>query len=141
MNSLIEPIVIGLLQGILEWLPISSQGNLVIYLITFLGYKETETLNTAIFLHLGTGLAALLYFRKDVVNIIIAEKKEYDVLFSKDNIDEIACNVQDAYMEAIKEFTGFYIHGYGEVAYVLKALKEDPKSIVGISKKVLNNKK
>ena len=81
-------------------------------------------------------------FGKPFINqLLIAEKNEYDVLFEKDNIDEIACNVENAYMEAIKEFTGFYIHGYGEVAYVLKALKEDPKSIIGISKKVLNNKK
>ena len=71
MNSLIESIIIGLLQGLLEWLPVSSEGNLVIVLVGVFGLSAEETISTAIFLHMGTGLAALLYFRKEVIEILI----------------------------------------------------------------------
>jgi undecaprenyl-diphosphatase len=83
VNNLIEAIFTGLLQGLLEWLPLSSEGNIVFFLFTFFGYSKTETLNTAIFLHLGTGLAALLYFRKEIIKILLAETKEYDDIRSK----------------------------------------------------------
>ena len=71
MNSLIESIIIGILQGLLEWLPVSSEGNLVIVLVGVFGLSAEETISTAIFLHMGTGLAALLYFRKEVIEILI----------------------------------------------------------------------
>ena len=71
MNSLIESIIIGILQGLLEWLPVSSEGNLVIVLVGVFGLSAEETLSTVIFLHIGTGLAALVYFRKEVYDILI----------------------------------------------------------------------
>ena len=83
MNTLIEAIVSGLLQGLLEWLPVSSEGNVVLFLITFFGFSKAEILSTAIFLHLGTGLAALLYFRRDIAEILLAETKEYYEIRSK----------------------------------------------------------
>jgi len=71
VNSLIESIIIGILQGLLEWLPVSSEGNLVIVLVGVFGLSAEETLSTVIFLHIGTGLAALVYFRKEVYDILI----------------------------------------------------------------------
>ena len=71
MNSLIGSVVIGLLQGLLEWLPVSSEGNLVIVLVGVFGLSAEETISTVIFLHIGTGLAALVYFRKEVYDILI----------------------------------------------------------------------
>ena len=71
MNSLIESVIIGLLQGLLEWLPVSSEGNMVIVLVGVFGLSAEETLSTVIFLHIGTGLAALVYFRKEVYDILI----------------------------------------------------------------------
>ncbi len=77
MNTVIESIVIGVLQGLLEWLPISSEGNMVIVLVSIFGLQIEETLNTAIFLHIGTGLAALIYFRIEVIKILLGETEEY----------------------------------------------------------------
>lgn len=59
------------MQGLLEWLPVSSEGNMVILLTQLFGYGVEETLNTVIFLHLGTGFAALTYFREPVLNILL----------------------------------------------------------------------
>jgi|TARA_B100001971_G_scaffold213439_1_gene246794 undecaprenyl-diphosphatase len=68
--DLINALVLGLLQGILEWLPVSSQGNLVLLAITLLRLEPSYALNFSVYLHLGTGLAALVYFRREVIRII-----------------------------------------------------------------------
>lgn len=63
-----EQIILGLVQGIAEWLPISSEGAIVAVKNTFFPNGETlsELIKLALFLHLGTFLAALIYFRKAV---------------------------------------------------------------------------
>jgi len=71
VDSLTASIISGILQGLLEWLPVSSEGNMVILLTQLFGYGVEETLNTVIFLHLGTGFAALTYFREPVLNILL----------------------------------------------------------------------
>jgi undecaprenyl-diphosphatase len=66
----IKALMLGLLQGVLEWLPVSSQGNLVVLAIAFLGLEPEYALSLSVYLHLGTGLAALVYFRNEVVGIL-----------------------------------------------------------------------
>lgn len=66
-----EAIISGIVQGIAEWLPISSEGILVLIKTNFFGGGELNViLKEVLFLHLGTVLAALIYFRKDVWNLI-----------------------------------------------------------------------
>lgn len=72
---MIQSIVSGILQGILEWLPISSQGNLVLLMINFLGYSPTQALSFSIFLHGGTLLAVITYFRKEIKDLVLALRK------------------------------------------------------------------
>lgn len=60
---------LGVLQGITEFLPISSSGHLVI-LQNLFGIKEPEVLFDAS-LHLGTLLALLIYFRHDIMNMLL----------------------------------------------------------------------
>ena len=73
MVSLLEAAIIGLIQGVLEWLPVSSEGNVILFLVSVLGLDPSETLYLAVFLHLGTGLAALVYYRKESWNILIGD--------------------------------------------------------------------
>jgi len=65
---MLEGIILGIIQGITEWLPVSSEGILVLVKSNFFGEGESlrEMIGFAVFLHLGTFLAALLYFRRDV---------------------------------------------------------------------------
>lgn len=70
---MLEYIVLGILQGIAEWLPVSSEGMIVLVKHNFFpsdGGIE-ETIRLALFMHLGTFLAAFVYFFKDVKQLIL----------------------------------------------------------------------
>ncbi len=69
MNEIINYIIIGVLQGTIEWLPISSQGNLVIYLANFLKISPQLSLNYSLLLHIGTLGSAIVYFRNEIKEI------------------------------------------------------------------------
>jgi len=69
---LLHAIVLGLVQGLSEFLPISSSGHLVLTR-WFLGWDEQPPDVEKAFdvaLHFGTLVAVLLYFRKDVVHYV-----------------------------------------------------------------------
>lgn len=68
---MIEQIVLGIIQGITEWLPISSEGALVLAQVNFFQSEAPlrELVSFALFLHLGTFLAALVYFWRDVLHL------------------------------------------------------------------------
>ncbi len=56
-------LLLGAVQGITEWLPISSQGVVSLFgRFMDLGVSEIDA---ALFLHLGTMMAVLIYFRRD----------------------------------------------------------------------------
>jgi undecaprenyl-diphosphatase len=62
-----EAIVLGLVQGLTEFLPISSSGHLLIVPKAF-GWDDPGAAFTAV-IQLGTKLAVLLYFRSDLTHI------------------------------------------------------------------------
>ncbi len=59
---------LGILQGIFEWLPISSEG--VVALTSQIFKINFSPIDCALFLHLGTLFAVLIYFRRDFQRII-----------------------------------------------------------------------
>jgi undecaprenyl-diphosphatase len=68
---MLNAILWGLIQGLTEFLPVSSSGHLV--LIPALLDKERPDLATSAMLHLGTLAAVLVYYRTD-----IAEMAKFD---------------------------------------------------------------
>ena len=69
MNAL-EAIVLGLVQGLTEFLPISSSGHLRI-VPAFFGWDDPGAAFTAV-IQLGTMAAVLLYFRADLWRIAVS---------------------------------------------------------------------
>ncbi len=67
---IIHAIILGLVQGLSEFLPISSSGHLLLVPWLF-GWNDFSSLSAEkafdVALHLGTLTAALAYFRRDVV--------------------------------------------------------------------------
>ncbi len=69
MNT-IEAIVLGTVQGLTEFLPVSSSGHLVLFQNLF-GLKEPELLFD-ICLHVGTLAAVVIVFRREILDILTA---------------------------------------------------------------------
>ena len=65
--NFIQAIVLGLIQGITEWLPISSSGHLVLFQNLF-GLEQPVSFT--IILHLSSLLVILIVFRKDILDLI-----------------------------------------------------------------------
>ena len=63
--------MLGVVQGITEWLPISSSGHLVI-MQDLLGLEPDENLVFDLVVHLGTLTAVVAFFRKELGRILLA---------------------------------------------------------------------
>ncbi len=77
--GIIQAIILGIVQGLSEFLPISSSAHLVIssnlYKVFMAGNpaeQSSQEIFLDIMLHLGTLIAVLIFFRKDIAKIIKA---------------------------------------------------------------------
>lgn len=68
MNSL-QALLLGVVQGLTEFLPISSSGHLAL-LQHFFGLDAQKEIFFDVVLHLGSLVAVLIYFRRDVVELV-----------------------------------------------------------------------
>jgi len=64
-----EALFLAVVQGLTEFLPVSSSGHLVLAQ-TFFGIDPAAAFIYDIVLHLGTALAALLFYRRDVAALL-----------------------------------------------------------------------
>ena len=72
MNEIIDAIILGVIQGVTEFLPVSSSGHLELgkVLVGFEGVGE-ESLMMTIILHAATAISTLIVFWKDVKEILV----------------------------------------------------------------------
>lgn len=68
MNHLIDAGILGTIQGLAEFLPISSSGHLLLA-HEFLGYDPGSSLTFDVALHIGTLLALVVYFWRDLIKL------------------------------------------------------------------------
>ena len=66
--TILHAIVLGIIQGLTEFLPVSSSGHLV-FVPAFLGWSD-QGLSFDVVVHLGSLLAVLIYFREKIWGII-----------------------------------------------------------------------
>jgi undecaprenyl-diphosphatase len=67
---MLSDLLLGLLQGLTEWLPISSEGVVTAVHSFFFDRSLGESIAFSLWLHLGTALSALIAFRKEVVGVV-----------------------------------------------------------------------
>jgi len=65
-----QAIILGIIQGLTEFLPVSSSGHLVIFQFLF-GLSE-PALSFDISVHIGTLIAVAVVFRKDILALIVS---------------------------------------------------------------------
>jgi len=67
--DILQAIILGLLQGLTEFLPVSSSGHLEIGKV-LLGIEVKESLAFTVAVHGATVLSTLVVFRKDILNLL-----------------------------------------------------------------------
>lgn len=72
MNDFLKAIILGIVQGLGEFLPISSSGHLALAHSVISFGKEFDTLAFDVLLHLGTLLAVLIIYRRDIISLVKA---------------------------------------------------------------------
>jgi len=81
--TLWEIIVLAIVQGLTEFLPVSSSGHLVVAhnLLTALGGEPIDDLlEVEIVLHLGTLAAVLIYYRRECVRLLTSDRRAIPLL-------------------------------------------------------------
>ena len=68
ISKYVETLILSIIQGISEFIPVSSSAHLLI--ISRLSEFNVSNLQLDISLHLGSLLAIILFFRKELINII-----------------------------------------------------------------------
>lgn len=120
--NILESILLGAIQGVTEFLPISSSGHLIIFQ-SLLNIKQPGN-DFEILVHLGTLGSVVFVFYKDILNIFknlnLKEKQDYVKmiilgtfpaifvgLFSKDYIDSLFDGIENVAVALI--FTGIIL--------------------------------
>ena len=73
MDTIFQALIMGIVQGLTEFLPVSSSGHLIIVPFLF-GWTDPfiTSLAFSVMLHIGTLAALLVYFRADWVRLVPA---------------------------------------------------------------------
>ena len=72
MSNWLLGIVLGIVQGVSEWLPVSSKTQIILVSQYLLGLDFQQAYALGLFLEIGTALAAVFYFRREVWMLVRA---------------------------------------------------------------------
>jgi undecaprenyl-diphosphatase len=104
--SIIEAIILGLVQGLTEFIPVSSSGHLVLLQHAFGVTSAGLTFDVA--LHIGTLLALVLFFHKDI-------KLLFQGVFGKNKYTKVARLIVLATIPAV--VFGIFLAGPAETTF------------------------
>lgn len=126
----LEAMLLGLIQGLTEFLPVSSSGHLVI-LSNILGV-ETEGVTFEVLVHFGTLLAVFLVFRDDIISIIRKPFQKLSLLIIVGTIPTaiIGLCLEDTFEKLFSSITvvGFALLITGVLLWISESFKHNYKN-------------
>ena len=121
---MIEIFLLSIVQGITEFLPISSSSHLII----FSNYAnfENQSLSIDISLHIGSFLAVITYFHKDIVNFLLNKELFLKILIASIPVMILGfILVQTSFIEKLRnvEVIGWTTLIFGILLYISDRFK------------------
>ena len=111
MNYL-EAIILGIIQGITEFLPISSSGHLEIVKTIFGNQSSAkESLFLTLTLHVATALSTIVFFRKDILHLL-----QGIIKFKWNESTQFSLKIILSMIPAV--FVGLFFQNYIEVLFL-----------------------
>ena len=114
----LQSILLGLIQGVTEFFPISSSGHLVLFQTLF-GMEAADHIFYNIVVHFATLLAILIYFKADILSLIKG-------VFAKDKYQlNLAKNIMIATIPVViiglllGDFIGDFFSNYKTVGFMM----------------------
>ncbi|ADX84721.1 undecaprenyl-diphosphate phosphatase [Saccharolobus islandicus] len=72
MDYILIGVILGIVQGISEWIPISSKTQVLIVSSSLLGLSFSVAYSFGLFMEIGTIAAAIIYFRREISGLLKA---------------------------------------------------------------------
>lgn len=70
MDEWLLALLVGLVQGVFEWLPVSSEGSVALVLAVVGNATPDAAVRFALFLHGGTAVAAAIFYRGEIAALL-----------------------------------------------------------------------
>lgn len=142
--TFLQVLLLSIVQGITEFLPISSSGHLV-FIPALLNFTTKPTILFDITLHLGTLFAVVLFLWKDIVQILVGifqGKKEYWTLTFKIIVAVLPAAIVGILMKQFQIidilfenplYVGFAYFGTALILFLTLFLKDKGKTMLTIT--------
>jgi undecaprenyl-diphosphatase len=114
--SVLQALVLGIVQGLAEFLPISSSGHLVIVPAVF-GW-DSHDIAFDVLLHAGTLVAVVLFFRRDLTHMAVAAFSRDAARASDRRLAWLVVAGTVPTVAIALAFGGFFEDLFGQVAWV-----------------------
>ena len=122
---MLEIIALSLIQGITEFLPISSSSHLIM-MSEFTNF-ENKGLSVDVSLHIGSFLAVLTFFHRDIINFVKNKKLFIKIFIS--SIPVIICGFILVETNLIKNLRNIEIIGWTTLSFGLLLFVSDKFSL------------
>jgi len=134
--TILEAIILGIIQGLAEFLPVSSSGHLMVF-HHLLGIESNDNLTFIVVLNLGTLLPLLFIFRKDILELATQpfQKTVYLLIIATIPI-VVATLLFEDFIEGLFQSTQFLAFGFlitGIILILTDKIKDNNKSMKQMS--------
>ena len=130
--TMIEIFILSIIQGVTEFLPVSSSSHLII-ISEYLNF-ENQSLSIDVSLHIGSFIAVITYFRKDIINFIKNKELFFKIFLS--SIPVMLIGSLLVKFELIEKLRNLQVIGWTTVIFGILLYISDK---FGIENKIDNN--